>query len=110
MAPLPARFLAEGGAVLAVPEVGGGDAERPAGAALVGGVADVVVGLVGLADPLVGVGGGAVGGAEAADVHVPEVEARFAVGDPLGDDFADPARTGEPVGAEAGADEEARDL
>src|SRR6185312_14892399 len=108
--PLPAGFLAEGGTVLAVPEVGGGDAQRPAGGALVVGVADVVVGLVGLPDPLVGVGRRAVGGTEAADVHVPEVEARFAVDDPLGDHFADPARPGEAVGAEAGADEEPRHL
>ena len=73
-------------------------------------VADVVVGLVGLLDPRVGVGGGAVLGAEAADIHVPEVEARFALGDPLGDDFADPTGARQSVRAEAGAGEEAGDL
>ncbi len=108
--PLPARLFAEGGAVLTVPGVDRRDPQRPPGAALVVGVADVVVGLVVLADPGVGVGGGAVLGAEAADVHVPEVEARLPLGDPLGHHFADPAGAGEAVGAEAGADEEAADL
>src|SRR5262249_48383839 len=101
--PLPTGLLAEGGTVLAAPEVGRGHPQRAARGALVVGVADVVVGLVGLADPLVGVGGRAVGGPEAADVHVPEVEARFAVDYPLGYHFPDPARPGEAVGAEPGA-------
>jgi hypothetical protein len=96
--------------VLAVPGVDRRDPQRPPRLALVVGVADVVVGLVGLPDPRVGVGRGAVLGAEAADVHVPEVQARLAAGDPLGHHPADPAGAGEAVGAEAGADEEAADL
>src|SRR5918994_1470488 len=107
---LPAGLLAEGGTVLAVPGVGRRGPQRPPRPPLVVGVADVVVGLVGLLDPRVGVGGGAVLGAEAADVHVPEVEARPALREPPGADFSQPARPGEPVGAEAGADEEAADL
>ena len=108
--PLPARLLAEGRAVLAMPGVDRRDPQRPAGAALVVRIADVVVGLVGLLDPRMGVGGRAVLGAEAADVHLPEVEAGLAVDDPLGHHLADPAGAGETVGAEAGADEEARHL
>ena len=56
------------------------------------------------------VGGRAVLGAEAAHVHLPEVEAGLALGDPLGDHPADPAGAGEPVGAEPGGDEEAAHL
>ena len=49
-------------------------------------------------------------GAEAADVHLPEVERRLALGDPLGHHLADAARAGQPVRAEAGGDEEAAHL
>ena len=71
------------------------------------GVADVVVGLVDLARALQRVGGRAVVLAEAAHVHVPEVERRLARVDPLGHHLADAARAREPVRAEAGGDEEA---
>ena len=108
--PLPARLLPEVGLVLAVPAIGRRYPQRPPRLALVVGVADVVVGLVGLLHPGVRVGGRAVLRAEAADVHVPEVQAGLALGDPLGHDLADPARAGEPVRAEAGGDEEAVDL
>src|SRR5262249_27221745 len=53
---LPARLLAEGGAVGAMPFVGAGHAQRPPGAALVPRVADVVVGLIDLPGPLQRVG------------------------------------------------------
>ena len=57
-----------------------------------------------------GVGRRAVLGAEAAHVHLPEIEARLALGDPLGDLPADATGAGEPVRAEAGGDEEAAHL
>ena len=96
--------------MLAVPGVGRRDAQRAAGLALVVRIDDVVVGFVGLLDSRVGVGRRAVLGAEAADVHVPEVEARLALGDPLGNHPADPARSREAVGAEPSGDEEAANL
>ena len=108
--PLPTRLLAERCLALAMPGGCGRDAQRPPGAALVVRVADVVVGLVGLLDPGVGVGRRAVLGAEATDVHLPEVEAGLALGDPLGHHLADPPGAGQPVGAEAGGDEQPGDL
>src|SRR5262249_12441401 len=108
--PLPTGFFAERRVVLAVPQVRRRHLQRPSGLPLVVRVDDVVVGLVVLLDPRMGVRGRAVLGPEPADVHLPEVEARFALGDPLGDHLADPARAGEPVGTEPGADEEAADL
>jgi hypothetical protein len=44
--------------------------------------------------------------AEAAYVHVPEVERRFAGDDPFGHRLADAARPRQTVGAESGSDEE----
>ena len=76
--PLPAGLLAERGAVRRVPLVGGRHAQRPARAALVVGVLDVVVGLVDLADAGERVAGRAVVGAEAPDVHLPQVQRRLA--------------------------------
>jgi hypothetical protein len=49
-------------------------------------------------------------GAEAADVHVPQVERRLAGRDPLGHHLAHAAGAGQAVGAEAGRDEQAADL
>ena len=46
-------------------------------------------------------------GAEAPDVHVPQVQRRLALDDPLGHHLADPARARQAVGAEAGRHEEA---
>ena len=105
--PFPAGLLAEGGAVLPVPVVDRGDAQRPPRLALVARVLDVVVGLVDLARALERVGGRAVVLAEAPHVHLPHVERRLALGDPLRHQLAHPARAREPVGAEAGGDEEA---
>ena len=96
--------------MLAMPRRGGREPQRAPGAALVVRIEDVVVGLVRLADPGVGVGRRAVLGAEAADVHLPEVEARLALDDPLRHHLADPAGAGEPVGAEARGDEQPADL
>ena len=107
---LPAGLLAERGVVVAMPGVGGRDAQRAAGLTLVVRVADVVVGLVRLADPRVRVGGGAVLRPEPAHVHVPEVERGLAVRDPLGHHLADPAGARQAVGAEPGCDEQAADL
>src|SRR5439155_1210033 len=88
--PLPTRLLAERGLPIPVPRVRRRDSERPPAAALVVQVADVVVRLVRLPDPGVGVGGRAVLRSEAPYVHVPQVEAGFAPGDPLGDHPSDP--------------------
>ncbi len=93
-----------------MPDVGGRDPKWAPGLTLVVRVEDVVVGLVGLLDAGVGVGGRAVLRAEAPDVHLPQIEARLAFGDPLRHHLADAARARQSVGAEAGADEEARHL
>ena len=74
------------------------------------GVLDVVVGLVDLADAGERVAGRAVVGAEAPDVHPPQVQRRLAAGDPLGHRLADAARPGQPVRAEAGGHEQPADL
>ena len=49
-------------------------------------------------------------GAEAADVHRPQVELRLAAGDPLGHHLADAAGARQPVRAEAGGHEQAAHL
>src|SRR5262249_53972841 len=82
---LPARLLAEDGAELRQPAVGRREAERPAGAPLVAGVLDVVVRRVDLERARERVGPRAVGAAEAARVHVPDVERGDTLDDPLGD-------------------------
>ena len=97
---LPARLLAEGRAELDEAGIRRRDAQRPARLALVTRVLDVVVGLVDLLRPRDRVLPALVGGAEAARVHVPDVERRRPLDDPLGDELPHPARAGEPVGAE----------
>ena len=49
-------------------------------------------------------------GAEVADVHFPDVVAGLTVKDPMRHHLTDAARPGQPVGAEAGGDEEAADF
>ena len=89
-----------------MPAVGARDAQRPACLALVPRVADVVVGLVHLGGAHERVGRGAVLAAEAPDVHVPKVDLRLAVHDPLGHHLADAARARQAVRAKAGGHEE----
>ena len=89
-----------------VPAVGGREAQRPPGLALVVGVLDVVVGLVDLARAGGRVARRAVVLAEAPDVHAPEVERRLAADDPLGHHLADAAGAGQPVRAESGGHEQ----
>src|ERR1700733_923218 len=104
---LPARLLTEGGAVLGVPWVGAGGAQRASCEALVAGVADVVVGLIHLLGALERVAGRAKVSAETADVHLPHIDRGLAFEYPFGHHFADAARAGETVGAEASGYEEA---
>ena len=104
---LPARLLAEGGAELGQACVGRRDSQRPPGLSLVAGVAHVVVGRVDLDRARERVGPRAVRRAEAARVHLPDVERRHPLGDPLRDELAHPARAREPVRAEARGDPEA---
>src|SRR5207249_8985833 len=101
---LPARLLPKRRAQVLQPGVQRGDAQRPAGRALVAGVLDVVVGRVDLVRPGKGVVAAEVGAAEAPGVHLPDVEAGLALGDPLSHEPAHPARASQPVGAEAGGD------
>src|SRR3954452_15584788 len=93
-----------------MPGVRAGDAQRAAGLAVLARVADVVVGLVDLLGALERVRRRAVVRAKAANVHLPRVELRLALDDPLGHHLADPASAREPVRAEAGSDEEPADL
>jgi hypothetical protein len=48
--------------------------------------------------------------AETARVHLPDVEARDPVDDPLGDQLPQPTGTGEPMRTEAGGDPEPADV
>ena len=93
---LPARFLAERGPELLQPAVGRGNAERPPGLSLVRGVLDVVVGRVDLLRPRERVLPAPVRGAEAARVHLPHVEARRSLDDPLGDELPIPPAPASP--------------
>src|SRR5215210_5586050 len=101
--PLPARFLAEGCAELLEPWVRGGEAQRPARLSLVARILDVVVGRVDLDGAGQRVVAAGVVAAEAARVHLPDVEARDAFDDPLGDELPHSAGAGEPVRAEPGS-------
>ena len=103
---LPPRLLPEDGTELGEPRIGGGDPQGPPGAPLVPRVLHVVVGLVDLLRACERVRLRAVGRAETARVHVPHVERRGALDDPLGDELPHAARPGEPVGAEARRDPE----
>ena len=73
-------------------------------------VLDVVVGGVDLERARERVCLARVRGAEAAGVHLPDVEARNALHDPLGDELPHPARAGEAVRAEAGGHPEPADV
>ena len=108
--PLPAGLLAERGAQLLELRVGGGEPQRPSGLPLVARVLDVVVGRVDLCGPCQRVLPARVVAAEAARVHLPHVEARQPLHDPLGHQPPHAARTRQPVGAEAGGHPEAADL
>src|SRR5207247_1578141 len=109
--PLPTGLLPERGSEGAEAVVRRRHAERPAGLALLVRVVDVVVGRVDLRRPGEGpLARPPVLAGEAADVHVPQVELWLPVDDPAGD--LSPASTcaSDPVGTEAGGDEEAPDL
>src|SRR3954447_15432799 len=88
---LPSRFLTELGTVPAVPAIRRTRAQWPTGHPLPAGIGDVVVGLVVLLGAREGVAGRAPLAAEPVDVHVPDVEARLALDDPLGHHLADSA-------------------
>src|ERR1700731_3308736 len=107
---LPARLLAEHGAVFVVPRVRAGGAQWPARLALVSRIANVVVGLVHLPGALERVAGRAEVRAEAADVHLPHVDRGLTLEYPLGHHASDPAGPRQTVGAEAGRHEEAPHL
>ena len=107
---LPARFLAERGSELLQPAIRRRNPKRPPRASLVSGVLDVVVGRVDLLRPGQRVLAAPVRGAEAARVHLPDVEARRSLDDPLGDELPHPAGAREPVRAEARRDPEATDV
>ena len=85
-------------------------AAGPPGLALVARVLDVVVGRVDLDGARERVGLARVGRAEAARVHLPDVQARHALDDPLGHEPPHAARAGEAVGAEARGHPEAADV
>src|ERR1700736_3211139 len=102
--PFPARLFTETGAELDQAVIGGGDAKRSPGLALLVWIMDVVVGRVDLDSAHQRVIAIPIGRAEAAKVHLPEVEAGLAVDDPLGHRPAHPAGARDPMGAETGRD------
>src|SRR5262249_57090384 len=81
--------------------------DRPSRRTLVARILDVVVRRVDLDRTRERVVAAAVMPAEAARVHLPDVEARHALDDPLRDELPHPARAREAVRAEAGCDPEA---
>jgi len=87
--------------------MGGREAKRPAGLAFVAGVLDVVVGGIDLGRALEGVAAALELRAETTRVHLPGVEPRMALDDPLGHEPAHAARAGDAVGAEPGRHPEA---
>ena len=103
---LPSGLLAEGAAQLGEAWIGRRQAQRAPGAALLVRVVDVVVGGVHLGGAGEGVGARPVLGAEAANVHRPQVELRLAVDDPLRQLFPQAAGAGNAVGGEPGRDEQ----
>ena len=108
--PLPARLLAERGAEVLEARVRRRQAERAPGRTLVAGVLDVVVGRIDFAGPRQRVLAADVVAPEAPRVHLPGVEVRPAVDDPLGHQAPHSSCAGQAVGAEAGGDPEAADL
>src|SRR5205814_3924808 len=105
--PLPAGFLTEGAAKLDQARVGRGEAQRPTGLPLLERIVDVVVRGVNLGGAGQAVRARAVLIAEAPDVHLPQVELRLAVDDPLRDLASQPAGPGDAVRREPCRDEEA---
>src|SRR5690349_9008745 len=103
---LPARFLAKSRAELGQPRVHGRETKRTPRGALMPRVLDVVVRRVDLVSPGERVVAACVMATEATRVHLPRVELRAAVYDPLGDQPAHAARAGEAVRAEARRDPE----
>src|SRR5438128_11187409 len=81
---LPSRLLAEAFAKLLQPRVGGGEAQWPARLTLLVRVVDVVVRRVHLDGSGARVPLAPILTAEPTQVHLPQVEARLAIDDPLG--------------------------
>ena len=108
--PFPARLLAERGTERDQAGVGGREAKRPSGLPLVAWVLDVVVRRVDLQCARQRVVAACVVGAETARVHLPDVEPRQPVDDPLRDELSHPARACQPMRAEPGRDPEAGQL
>src|SRR5438094_2628442 len=98
---LPSRLLAEACAKLLQPRVGGGEAQWPARLALLIRIVDVVVRRVDLDGSRESIGLATILTAEPAQVHLPQVEARLAIDDPLSHRGAHPAGAGYPVSAES---------
>ena len=107
---LPAGLLAERRAQAVQDLVGRRGPQRAAGEALLVRVVDVVVRGVDLGRARQRVRLRSIRGAEAADVHLPQVELGLAVDDPGRHLAPDPPGAGDPVGAEAGGHEEAANL
>src|SRR5438874_2610586 len=97
--PFPARLLAERGTERDQAGVGRREAKRPSGLPLVAWVLDVVVRRVDLQCARQRVVAACVVGAETARVHLPDVEPRQPVDDPLRDELSHPARACQPMRA-----------
>src|SRR5947208_14008702 len=104
--PLPPGFLAEGRAERGQARIGGREAKRPSGLTFLVRIVNVIVSRVNLDGANERVVPLPVGVTEPPQVHLPEVEARFAIDDPFRHRPAHPTGTGDPVGAEAGRDKE----
>src|SRR5438874_1365696 len=81
---LPSRLLPKGRTQFLESGIGGGEAKRPGGLPLLVWVVNVVVRGVDLHRARQRVGAASVLATEPAQVHLPEIESRFAVDDPLG--------------------------
>src|SRR5262249_22559537 len=103
----PPGLLPECGTELDEARIGRRHTQRSSCRTLVPWILDVVVRRVDRDRPRERVVAAAVVAAEAARVHLPRVEARDALDDPLGDELAHSARACETVRAEAGGDPEA---
>src|ERR1700682_2804341 len=101
---LPPRLLAEGGAELGQARIGGREAKRSSGLALLVRIVNIVVSRVDLDGAGQGVVPVAIGIAESPKVHLPEIEAGLAIDDPFRHRPAHAARTGDAMGAEACCD------
>src|SRR6266849_9562812 len=100
----PSGFLAEAGAELGQARIGGRKAERTSGLAFLVRIVNIVIGRVDLDSARQCVVGAAIGIAETAKVHLPEIETGLAVDDPFRHSAAAATGSGDPVGTEARRD------